>query len=161
MAGAHLAGGAVAGGDQDLGRGDTLLAVDQQQGVFVLEHGAVLHNRDAGLFDIGLVETFQPVNLAVLVGDQRGPVELALPEGPAIAGRVHDVFLELAGIDQELLGNAAADDAGAAQAVFLGQRHARTGQRRHAAGAHAARAAANDEKVVVELRHGMGPGLAL
>ena len=59
------------------------------------------------------------------------------------ASRVLEILAELAGINEQLLGDAAADHAGAAHAVFLGDRHAGAGQRRHAAGAHAARAAAD------------------
>src|SRR5581483_10228034 len=57
------------------------------------------------------------------------------------------------GVDEELLGHAAADDAGAAEAVFLRDRHLGAMPRGDAGGAHASRAAADDEEVVVELAH--------
>src|SRR5207237_10195358 len=49
--------------------------------------------------------------------------------------------------------HAAADHAGATDAIFLRQHHARAIAGRDARGAHATRAAANDEKIGVELGH--------
>ena len=66
---------------------------------------------------------------------------------------------ELAGVDHELLGHAAANDAGAADAVFLGDGDAGSGQRRHPRGPHSAGAGADDEEVVVVLGHGVSRGL--
>ncbi|MCY1372631.1 hypothetical protein D9M69_598520 [compost metagenome] len=66
-------------------------------------------------------------------------------------------FLERLGIAGriavELLRDAAHVDAGAAELGGLGQRDARAGLRRHARGAHAAAAAANDEEVEIEWLH--------
>ena len=56
---------------------------------------------------------------------------------------------ELRGIDHELLGHAAADHAGAADPVLLGDRRRWRRQRGQPRGAHAARAGADDEEVVV------------
>ena len=53
-------------------------------------------------------------------------------------------------IDHQLFGNAAADNAGAAHAKFLGHGHACTALGRHTRGAHAARTAADDKQVIIE-----------
>jgi hypothetical protein len=45
---------------------------------------------------------------------------------------------KLRGVDEELLGHAAADDAGAAEAVFLGDRDPLAQRRGEPPGAHAA-----------------------
>ena len=133
MRGAHFAGGPVAGGDQDLFRCHLLLRIDQKQRVLVLEHGAVGKDGDAGRLHILGVKAFQPRDFLILVGDEGGPIETGRAgDGPAIAGRIHKILRELAGIDHQLLGNAAADHAGAAHAVFFRQRHPRAGHRRHA-----------------------------
>ena len=57
-----------------------------------------------------------------LCGDQRRPVEARLADGPAEAGGILELVGEAAGVDQELLRHAAADDAGAADPVLLGDR---------------------------------------
>ena len=119
MAGAHFAGRAGAGGDQDFFGCDFLLRIDQQQCVFILEHGTILQDGHTGFFDIGRVQALQPVDFLVLVGDKCGPVEFRLSHGPAITRRIQEIFGKMAGIDQQLLGNAAANDAGAAHAPFF------------------------------------------
>src|ERR1700733_5408926 len=56
-------------------------------------------------------------------------------------------------IDQKLLWNTAADDTGAAEAIFLGEHHTRTMLRGNARGAHATRSASNNEKIDVVIGH--------
>ena len=102
---------------------------------------------------VGGIGGFEPRDLAVLVGDQRRPVERRLGDRPAEAGGVLELVGEARGVDQELLRHAAADHAGAADAVFLGDHHARAVARRDARGAHAARARADDEQIDVVIRH--------
>src|SRR5690606_8395168 len=61
---------------------------------------------------------------------------------------------ELGCIDEELLRHAAADDACAAEAVFLGNGHALAERGRDARGARSARPAADDEEIIVVSGHG-------
>src|SRR3546814_19009856 len=56
-------------------------------------------------------------------------------------------------VDQQLLGHATANDAGAADAIFLRHRDLRAMGRRHAGSPHAARSRADDEKVEVVVAH--------
>ena len=74
----------------------------------------------SGLFHALPVKAFQSRDLAILVGDEGPPVEFRLWQDPAVAGRVLEMFGKLRGVDIELLGYAAADDAGAAVAILLG-----------------------------------------
>ncbi len=100
-----------------------------------------------------LVEPFQPRDLAVLGGNQLLPVERAFADRPAEAGCILEMFVELRSVDEELLRHAAADHAGAAVAVFLGDRHLLAERGCDARAAHAPRTAADDEEVVVEGGH--------
>ena len=132
----------------------TRLAGRQQpHGVGVVEHRAALDDLDLGALERRGIGGFEPRDLAVLVGDQRRPVERRLRHGPAVAGGVLELVGKARGIDQELLRHAAADHAGAADAVFLGDHHARAVARRDARGAHAARARPDDEQIDVVVRH--------
>jgi hypothetical protein len=65
---------------------------------------------------------------------------------------------EARGVDQQLLRHTAADHAGAADAVLLGEHHAGAVAGRDARGAHATRAAADDEEVGVQVGHGSVAG---
>ena len=73
---------------------------------------------------------------------------------PAEAGRVVEILVEVGRVAEQLLRDAADVHAGAAEALVLRDRDARAERSRHAARAHAARAGADREEVVVELRHG-------
>ena len=73
--------------------------------------------------------------------------------GPAEARGVLEFAVETRGIDQKLLRHAAADHAGAAEPVFLGDHHPRAVPRGDARGAHAARAAADDKQIDVVIGH--------
>src|SRR5262249_9067119 len=99
------------------------------------------------------VDALKARDLPVLVGDQRGPVEAGAVQGPAEPYRVLEVVAEAAGVDEELLRHAAADHAGAAEAVFLGNLHPGTLLARDAPRAHRGRAAADDEQIEVVLAH--------
>ena len=80
----------------------------------------------------------------------RRPVETRLADAPAIAGGVAKIVGEPAGVDQQFLGHAAADDAGAADAEFLGDHRARAVAGGDPRRAHAARSRADDEQINVE-----------
>src|SRR5690606_7567989 len=109
------------------------------------------------LFEAAPIEALEPRDLAILVGDQCRPVEFAFADTPAITRRILEVLGKLRGIDEQLLGHAATDHACAAEAIFLGDRHALAHRRGKAARANPAGAAANDKKVVVEFGHWRAP----
>src|SRR5262249_32499625 len=101
---------------------------------------------------------FQPRDLAILVADQRRPVEGRLPHGPAIAGRILELVGKARRIDQELLGNTAADHAGSAHPVFLGDHHARAITGCDARRPNATGPCPDDEEIDLLIRH--DPSLA-
>ena len=113
-------------------------------------HPAELH---AGAAQPVVVDRLQPRDLGVLRGDQPAPVERRRADGPAVARGVLEVVGEARRIDEELLRDAAADHAGAAVAVLLGQADPRPGLGRYSRRAYAARAAADHEQVEVETGH--------
>jgi hypothetical protein len=73
--------------------------------------------------------------------------------GPAVTGSIFEFGMKPRRIDQELLGHAAANDAGAAEPIFLGNHDAGAMLGGNARRAYAARSASNDEKIDVALRH--------
>ena len=150
-AGAHAGPGA--GRDQDVFRAHAPAVGEQPHGVRILQHGAALDDRDVGARQVRRVGGFQPRDFLVLVGDQRRPVEGGRRHGPAVARRILEFVGKARGVDQQLLRHAAADHAGAADAIFLRQHHARAVTRGDARGAHAARAAADDEQIGIEVGH--------
>ena len=125
--------GPRAGRDQDVLGGDDAAGPLEPDAVVADERGARLDQLGAGLRQVGAVDPFKPRDLLVLVGDQRRPVELGRPDAPAVGGAVLEVLAKVRGVDQELFRDAAADDAGAADAVGLGDGDARAGLRRPAA----------------------------
>jgi hypothetical protein len=108
----------------------------------------------AGLLQDALVDAVEAQNFLVLVGEQRLPVETRLAarrtECPAVGGGDVEILAPVRGVRKELLRDAADVDAGAAEAVGLGDRDARAIGRGDPAGANAARAASDGEEVVVE-----------
>jgi len=98
-----------------------------------------------------LVHAVEARDLAVLVPEQRRPVEARLAaQRPAVAARDLEVFSPVRGVGEELLRDAADVDAGAAEAAVLGDRDLRAVGRRDTARADSARAAAYREKIEVE-----------
>ena len=146
--------GPAAGRDQYVLGGDGAVLVLDAHRMRVDQRRAAVERLAARLLDAALVEAGEPGDLLVLVGDQRRPVEAGLRHGPAVAGGVGEMLGELRGVDEELLRHAAADDAGAAEAVFFRDRHALAERSRDARGAHAARPAADDEEIIVVAGHG-------
>src|SRR5262249_50087088 len=96
----------------------------------------------------------EPRDLAVFVGDQRGPGKRGALDRPAVAARVLEILGIVRRVGEELLRHAAADHAGAADAVVLGDRHLAAEMVRNAARADAAGPGTDDEEVVVEAAHG-------
>ncbi len=142
----------AAGRDQDMA-GAHAIAIRQLHGVRIDEHGAAFDDLDAGFAERRAIGRFEPRDLAILVGDQRRPVERGLRHRPAEAGGVLEFAAKARRIDQKLLRHAAADDAGAAEAIFLGDHDARAMLGGDARGAHAARSASDDEKIDVVIGH--------
>ncbi len=116
------------------------------------EFGTVHKNFDACRIDVLAVKVFEARDFLVLAGDEHVPVEMGGRNRPAEACGVDNVFGVMARIDEQFLRDAAADDAGATERIFLGDCHARARLRRESARAHAARTAADDEEIVV-IRH--------
>ena len=139
----------AARGNEDV-LGSEGLAARQRDRMRIGDHGARLVECDTDLFHISLIDAFQTLYFPVLGGDQLRPVERGLAHGPAEPPGILEGRRKLGGIDHQLFRNAAADHAGAAPAVFLGNRHSCAGQCRHARGPNSAGAASDDKKVVVE-----------
>jgi hypothetical protein len=126
----------------------------------VLDDRARLRDLDRRAREIGVVGRLQPGDLLVLVGDQRRPVELGAGYRPAEAGGVLELVRKTAGVDQELLRNAAADHAGAADAILLGDHDARAVPGCDARRAHAARAGTDHEQIDIVFGHSLSPSPA-
>ena len=142
----------AAGRDQDIGCAHPV-AGRQLHGVGVNEHGPAFRHFDAGLVERRAVSRFQSGDFAILVGDQRRPIERGLRHGPAEAGGILEFAAKTRRIDQELLRHAAADDAGAAEPILLGDHNARAVLGGNARSAHAARTASDNEKIDVVISH--------
>ena len=114
--------GPAAGGDQDLVGGDgAVLALDADRCARSTSTAREWKVVAAGLLDA--VAGRSPPGGAIsrsLLAISVGQSKLASRHGPAIAGRILEMLGKLRGVDQQLLRHAAADDAGAAEAVFLG-----------------------------------------
>src|SRR4029077_9985519 len=94
-------------------------------------------------------------DLAVLVGDELRPVERRFGHGPTVAPRVLEIVGIARGVNQQLLGNAAADHAGAADAELLGHHDAGAVARGDARAAPPARPRPDDEEIDVVISHGV------
>ena len=113
----------------------------------------LLTSCDLVAFERRGVGGFQPRHLTIDVRDQRRPVECRLRHGPAVTGGVFEFLGKSRRVDQQLLRHAAADHAGAADAIFLSDHHARAVARRNPPSAYAARARTNDKEIDVVIRH--------
>jgi len=119
--------------------------------VGVLHRRAGIEDCHAGRVEARAIGALEPVEFRVEPAPERPPVELARGHVPAIGARLAEGVGEGRCEDHQLLRYAAADDAGPAHAVFLGQRDFRAMlARRDPRRAHPARAAADDEEIVVE-----------
>jgi hypothetical protein len=118
--------------------------------VFINNRSNTPENLYSRLREHLLIDAVQARDLAVLVGEQRVPVEFRLTDGPAIALRDLEVLAEMRGVGEQLFRDAADVDAGAAEAARLGDGDARAVARAYAARANTTRAAAYREKIAVE-----------
>ena len=140
-----------AGRDQDGLGGERGVAVGELHLMRAFQHGAGEEAVDPRPLQGAGIDAVQPVDLALDVVDQRRPVEAQILASPAEAARIGEIAAVLAAIDQQLLRHAAADHAGAADAIFLGDADARAELGRKPRRADPARARANDEQIVVVL----------
>ena len=144
---------ACAGGDQ-YGLCGHDLAAGQRDFMRAGDLGTLLEDRHLVAFERVGIGALDPLDVLQHIVAQRDPVEGRVLGRPAEIARVLQVLGEMRAVDEHLLGHAAADDAGSADAVFLGHRHLRAMRRRHTAGAHAPRARADGEKVEIILAAG-------
>src|SRR5690606_34553913 len=108
-------------------------------------------NLHAGELEEPFIDAVQPRDLAVLVGEQRRPVEARLARCPAVCSRDLDLLAIMRRVGKKLFRDAAQVHAGAAEAARLGDRHFCAVAGRDTASAHAARAGPEREKIEVEL----------
>ena len=102
------------------------------------------------------INALEPGDLAQHAVAQGNPVEAGFPDRPTEFLRVLQILGEMRAVNQQLLGHAAADDAGAANAKLLRHRHLRAVRRGDARRANPARACADDEEIVV-VSHSINP----
>ena len=100
---------------------------------------------DTGILQRTRVEPVQPVDLDADIVDQRRPIEPYAIASPAERLGIFNLVTISAAIDEQLLRHAAADNACAADAIFLGNADASAGLRCEPRGANPARARANNE----------------
>src|SRR5271166_3343890 len=112
-----------AGGDDDAFGGDMLAANVER--VRIDEAGARLEDLRPGVIEQPLVDAVEPADLAVLRGNQPGPVVRPFLDLPAKTGGVLGPGAVLAGLHQQFLRHAADVDAGAAPEALLGDTDAR------------------------------------
>jgi hypothetical protein len=106
---------------------------------------------NAGLDQHVLVYAVQARDLAVLVPEQRRPVEARLAaQREAVAARNFKVFPPVRGVGEQLLRDAADIDAGAAEAAVFGDGDFRAIGGRDTTCTDSARAPAYREEIVIE-----------
>jgi hypothetical protein len=93
--------------------------------VGIFERTADLEQIDPGIAQELDIDPVEAIDFGVLVGDQSRPVEARRPDRPAEAAGILEVLGKVGAVDQELLRDAAADDAGAADPIFLADTDAR------------------------------------
>ncbi len=96
-----------------------------------------------------MIDTRQAVDFGTHRGGEDLMVVGHIADTPAIALGMLDVFPVAAGIDHEFLGHTAADDAGSAHPVFLGDADPGSGKGRKSRCTHAARTSSDNEEVIV------------
>ena len=148
----HRVGSASHGNQNGLG-GHLLAARLDPHGVGARHHHTGIDHFRIVRFKPLAVDAFKARDLLILVGDQRCPVESRFTDRPAIARRILDQLGVLRGIDHQLLGNTAANNAGTAKPALFRHRHLLAKRSGNTPCPHATRAAADNKKVIVELRH--------
>ena len=77
------------------------------------------------IFQIVAIQTFQPINVFLDQITQPRPVEAFAFNIPAEIIRIMQVICEMGTVNQHLLGHTTANNAGAANTIFLCRRHPR------------------------------------
>ena len=139
--------GAAPGGDQQVSGVEGAVRLDQMHLIGPGDQGTVADDLHARLFQIGGIGGFEPGDFLFLVGHQGGPIEAGVDLPAEARGDVEHVA-ETGGIDIELLGHAATNDAGAADAKFLDDGDPGAIGGRHARGAHPAGAGSDNDKII-------------
>ncbi len=134
--------------DQDIFCRNGLIA--DLDGVLIKKHRPAIVQRYVVVFQDVVINPVQPVDLFILIGDQLRPGVGCLAHRPAISFRVVEVFGKMARIDQQLFGHTAANDAGAADTILLGDGHAGAEAGGNARGANAAGPGADNKQIVIK-----------
>ncbi|MNF72792.1 hypothetical protein D3C84_547750 [compost metagenome] len=95
------------------------------------------------------INAIEAIDLAVLVGDQRRPVELRLIQAPAKTGSLLEVFGEVRTVDQQFFRHTADVHTGPAQIAAFGHGHFRTEPGGKPRSPHTAGTGANHIKVKI------------
>ena len=104
---------------------------------------------DAAVDQQGAINAVQPLNFAVLVTNQGGPVEARLPQLPAKAFSLVERLGEMGAIHQQLFRYTAHVHAGAAQVTAFRHGHFGTKTGGESCSAYAAGTGADDKKVKI------------
>ena len=105
--------------------GDVAPDIVQMDRMRILQHRAVFENRPRLAFPRRRDRRSRSGDVLVLVRDQGGPVESAPSIVQPKPARILELLGECAGIDEQLLGDAAAHHAGAAETIVFGDSHPR------------------------------------
>ena len=147
---------AAANGNQDLIRRDHPILTDQLNAVRIQKPGLGHDQLGPRLGQVGNIHPRKPSDLRIFARQKGRPVKGRglLRQGPAKALRSLESMAKFRGIDHELFGHAAANDAGTADPVLFGDRHPSAGHGRQSRRPHAARPGTDHKQVVVMLAHG-------
>ncbi len=144
------------GGDED-DLGGKLPAAGELDAVRARDGRPLAKHLDLVVFERLAVKSLEPIDIGVDEIAQSWPVEALALDGPAEVARMLQLLGEHRTVDEHLLGHASANDAGPADAVFLGHGDLRAVAGGYTTGAHAARSGADDEEVVVVVGHSVAP----
>ena len=142
--------GPGAGRNQDVPRGD-LTTVSEAHLMSADYFGPLFDRFDARVSQIRAIGLREAGDLLLLGGDELRPFETRLAHAPSKTLGVAKSVRETAGVDEQFLGHAAADDAGSADPGFLGDHCSRAMAGRDPGGAHAPGSRADDEQIHVEI----------
>ena len=138
------------GRDQHMLGGEPL-ARRQPHRMGILQHRPAVMDRHPRRRQHLAIGRLQPVQIGLQSGAKARPVERGLADIPAKPPRLVKDFGKFRGVDHQLFRHTAANDAGAAHPAFLGQPNLRpTLGSGNSCRPHAARAATDHEKVIVE-----------
>ena len=138
--------------NQDAVGGDFFVA--DFDGVGVFEDRTAFEQFDVRSGQKLFINAIQTVNFLVLIGNQCLPAKAGLAgQGPAIGRGIFEILGKMCAVNQKLFGDTPANDAGAANAAFLGDGDLGPIARRHTCRAHTARSGTNNKQVKIIVRH--------